>query len=44
MKHYDEENVYEVNFKILKILSPVIMSLTQNWVKKGLNLHIMYQQ
>ena len=44
MKHYDEENVYEVNFKILKNVSPVIMSLTQNWFKNGLNLHIMYQQ
>ena len=39
MKHYDDENVYEANFKISKTLSLVTTSLTQNWVKKDLNLY-----
>ena len=44
MKHENEENVYEINFKTFKILSPFMTSLTQNWLKKDLNLYIMYQQ
>ena len=44
MKHEDEENVCEVNYENFKTLSPVMASLTQNWVKKDLNLYIMYQQ
>ena len=44
MKHQDEESVYEANFNIFRNLSPVITSLTQNWVKKDLNLYIMNQQ
>ena len=38
------ENVHEANFKIFKTLSPITTSLTQYWVKKDLNLYIMYQQ
>ena len=44
MKHSEEENVYEANFKVFKTLSSVMMSLKQNWVNKDLNLYIMYQQ
>ena len=46
MKHGDEENVYYywVNFKVFKALSPIMKSLKQNWGKKDLNLHIMYEQ
>ena len=43
MIHQDAENVYEANFKIFKTLFLVMKSLTQNWVKKDLNLYIMYQ-
>ena len=32
MINYNEENVYEANFKTLKTLSSVMTSLTQNWV------------
>ena len=39
----DQENVYKANFKILNTFSSVLISLTQDWVKKDLNLYIMYQ-
>ena len=44
MKLLDEENVYEANLKIFKTLPLVMTSLTQDWVKKDLNLCIVYQQ
>ena len=44
MKDQDEEIVYDANLKIFTTLSPVIMSLTQNWVKKDLNLYITHRK
>ena len=32
MKHYYEENVYDINYKIFKTLSPVMTSLTQTFM------------
>ena len=43
MKHEDDENIYETNCEILKTCPPVMKSLKQNWVKKDLNLCIMYK-
>ena len=45
MKHLDEESNYEIIMRlILKTLSPFMTLLMPNWVKKELNLFIMYQQ
>ena len=41
MKDWNEENIYEGNFKIFETLAPVMTSLSQNWVKKDWNLYIM---
>ena len=41
LKHKDEENVYEANFKVFKTLSPAMKSLTQNWIKTDLSLYMM---
>ena len=43
MKHYDQEDIHDVNFQIFKTLYAVQTLLTQNLVKKDPNSYVQME-